>query len=161
MEQIPEYWFWAKFSKSQLNYLVGQPASLEIIAGIDPEKYELFAPGDEMMRLVASSSNLNFAYTKHSGPYRLRGVGQGVNAVRGFAVNIAKQDLLLDRIPVDSLDSILGKNQYRVAKRKEDVESSVGQARYGSELYPFLMVVVAMVVLAEQAMASRFYSIRF
>ena len=149
---------WGKY---QLNYLVGQTASLENIPGVDPDRYELFAPDDEVTRIASNSNSLNIAYTKRSGAYRLRGVGKGENSVRGFAVNIAKQDLMLDRMEIEALDKILGKSQYRVAKRKEDVESSVGQARFGSELYPFLMVVVAFVVLAEQAMSSRFYSIRF
>lgn len=145
---------WGKY---QLNYLVGQTASLENIPGVDPDHYELFAPDDEVTRIASNGNSLNIAYTKRSGAYRLRGVGKGENSVRGFAVNIAKQDLMLDGWK-SSMDKILGKSQYRVAKRKEDVESSVGQARFGSELYPFLMVVVAFVVLAEQAMSSRFYS---
>jgi hypothetical protein len=47
-----------------------------------------------------------------------------------------------------------------VARKQEEVESSVGQARFGRELYPLLMLFVAGIFLAEQVMSNRFYRIQ-
>ncbi len=133
---------------------------LGVYEGVDADKYELFAPGDEVMRISASNHLVQFPYTKRSGAYRLRNLGKGESNVRGFAVNIAKEDLALQRIDPKELRSFLGSEQINIAKAKEEIESSIGQARYGSELYPFLMLILVLLLLGEQAMSSRFYSIR-
>jgi hypothetical protein len=38
------------------------------------------------------------------------------------------------------------------------VQTSIGEGRYGRDLAPFLLVVIAMMLMAEQTMASRFYA---
>ncbi|MFO0925259.1 MAG: BatA and WFA domain-containing protein, partial [Pirellulales bacterium] len=149
------------WGKQQLNYRVGQTAQLELDSQLGNEAYELFGPRDEISRLVASGGVLTFPYTKSSGAYRLRSLGEQKNEVLGFAVNISEGDLQLDRVSSDQLEILLGKGRYRIAKKKDEVETSIGQARFGSELYPFLVLIAALLLIAEQAMSSRFYTIRF
>ena len=142
------------------NHAVGVPISLNNDTQVWPSRYELFLPNSDSLRVEATDGVLSLGDFEQAGTYRMRGV-RGDPVVRGFSINAPEADTLLNRIPPEMLDEQLGTNSYRIALNKEELESSVGQARFGRELYPLLMVLVAGLFLAEQAMANRFYKIRF
>ena len=73
-------------------------------------------------------------------------------------MNVDRDEISLERTPSGKLDEVLGKNGYLIAKTKEQVQSSIGEGRYGKDLTPFLLVIVTMMVMAEQTMSSRFYA---
>lgn len=60
--------------------------------------------------------------------------------LRALSVNVASQDTVLQRMELTSLDEQLGSEHYRIARNRTEIESSVGQARFGRELYPLLML---------------------
>ena len=142
------------------NHPVGVPVSFSNDTQEWPSRYELFLPNAESLRVEAIDGSLSLGGFDQAGIYRMRGV-RGDPIVRGFSINAPEADTLLNRLDVATLDEQLGENNFRVALNKEELESSVGQARFGRELYPLLMVLVAGLFLAEQAMANRFYKIRF
>jgi hypothetical protein len=78
--------------------------------------------------------------------------------VRGFSVNLNRDESSLERILPGTLDRALGKDQYRIAKERDEVQSSLGEGRYGRDLAPFLLLVFVMMIMAEQTMSSRFYA---
>ncbi len=45
----------------------------------------------------------------------------------------------------------------RIARELGEVEKSVGEVRYGRELFPFVMLLVCALLFGEQWMANRFY----
>jgi hypothetical protein len=92
------------------------------------------------------------------GIYFLRGT-MGGPVSRGFSVNIPASDTQLTQATTEQLDLLLGAGAYRIARDREEVDSSVGQARFGRELYPLMMLFVAALFLAEQIMSNRFYQI--
>lgn len=141
-------------------YESSEPVSLPNEAGVWPTRYELFLPQAQRRRLDASDGLLTAGNFEAPGIYRLRGqLGEPI--VRGFSVNTPAADTNLQRVGREQLDTLLGEGNYRFAADRGDVESSVGQARFGRELYPLLMLFVAGVFLAEQAMSNRFYKIKF
>ncbi len=77
-----------------------------------------------------------------------------------MSVNAPAADTLLERIDTAQLSERLGVDTFRVARSRDEIESSVGQARFGRELFPLLMLFVAALFLAEQAMSNRFYSLK-
>jgi hypothetical protein len=78
--------------------------------------------------------------------------------VRGFSVNVDPKEIRLDRASVETLDAALGKDNIRIAKERNEIESSLGEGRSGRDLTPYFMVLLVMLFMAEQTMASRFYS---
>jgi hypothetical protein len=56
------------------------------------------------------------------------------------------------------LEKAIGKENLLIAREKDQVQSSIGEGRFGRDLSPFLWVILAMMVMAEQTMSSRFYS---
>ncbi len=149
---------WGRY---QLIYYVGEPVQLENDPNLHPNRYEVFAPANEVTRREAAGNGVTITNTRLPGHYRMRGLRLETPVVRGFAVNLADGATTLERIDREKLDGLFGPGNYHIARDQNEVETSVGQARYGKQLYPFLMVMALLILIAEQAMSSRFYSIRF
>lgn len=147
-------------SKHPVNYPVGATAVLENNPKEYPKAYELLAPNGEMIRVEADEEALQYPYTQQPGQYRLRGVRARGPLVRGFSVNIDRDELSLKSVNRLDLEAGIGREQLLIAKSKDEVQSSIGEGRYGRDLSPFLWVILAMMVMAEQTMSSRFYGSR-
>jgi hypothetical protein len=146
------------WDKQQLNYMVDEPAALDNNAAQYPPIYLLYNPLNEEARVEANDESLVYPFTRYPGHYRLRGSRPQGPVVRGFSVNVNRQDISLERIQEATMDKAFGKDAYRVAKERDEVQSSLGEGRYGRDLAPFLLIVFVMVIMAEQTMASRFYA---
>jgi hypothetical protein len=141
-----------------INYPIGSPVSMPNEALLWPRKWDLYTPDAQRLPLEASDGLLAAGSHLTPGIYHLRG-NMGAPVSRGFSVNVPADDTRLVRLTDSQLDELLGPGSYRLARQREEVESSVGQARYGRELFPLLMLFVAALFFAEQAMSSRFYQV--
>jgi hypothetical protein len=141
-----------------VNYTIDATALLDNNTTQYPKVYELFHPGGDVVRVESADELISYSFTRQPGQYRLRGVRPRGPVVRGFSVNVDRDEISLERTPSGKLDEVLGKNGYLIAKTKEQVQSSIGEGRYGKDLTPFLLVIVTMMVMAEQTMSSRFYA---
>jgi len=141
------------------NFTAGETVALPNDPKAFPTTYELYTPQGQSRRIQATDGQLTVGQAEQAGTYHLRGL-QGSHSSRGFSVNTPASDTQLDRMSAEDLDALLGAGNYRLARDKTSVESSVGQARYGRELFPLLMACVAALFLAEQAMSNRFYQFR-
>ncbi|QDV21842.1 BatA domain-containing protein [Aureliella helgolandensis] len=148
-------------SQTGFDYQVGQAVQLENDPSHWPAQYTLYAPGrDVEQRVRADQGRLELGSFDQMGIYALRGQ-RTEPIVRGFSINVPAEDTQLERLSPQQLDELLGAGNYRLARNRDEVESSVGQARFGRELYPLLMALVATLFLAEQAMSNRFYKLKF
>ena len=148
----------ASWSDQQLNYSVDQPAALENNIKSMPQKYLLFDPNGEQSSVDSGEESILVNYTRYAGPYRLKGLRTQGPIVRGFSVNVDSKEIRLDRVAIETLDVALGKDNVRIAKERREIETSLGEGRSGRDLTPFFMVLLVMLFMAEQTMASRFYS---
>lgn len=146
-------------NRESFNYGVGQAVSLPNDPLQWPSRYDLMTPDAKLQRPTATDGVLNLGPFEQAGIYRLRGQ-RNETVVRAFSVNVSASDTALQRMLPADLDARLGSGNYRLARQRSEVESSVGQARFGRELYPLLMLLVAGLFLAEQAMSNRFYQIK-
>ena len=76
---------------------------------------------------------------------------------RGFSVNLAPEQTQLDRLEDKQVVELFGPFKPRVAHSRDQIDRSVSVARVGRELYPPLILVVALVLAAECVVANRFY----
>jgi hypothetical protein len=148
----------AAWNKQQLNYWIDEPAVLDNNVSQFPQQYKLFNPTQEEVRVESAEETLVYPFTRYAGQYRMRGLRPQGPVVRGFSVNVHPDKVSLERIAPDRLDKALGKDQYRIAKERKDVQSSLGEGRYGRDLAPFLLMMFVLMIMAEQTMASHFYS---
>ena len=121
-----------------------------------PDRYQLFTPLDQPQDVLARDGPLTVRFTEQPGAYRLRGQKQGP-LVRGFAVNLSGDTSDLARLPRERFDEILGRGRYKMAKSKEEIDRAVGNDRIGSEFYPLLVSLLAVILGIEHVLANRFY----
>lgn len=142
-------------------FLAGQTVSLANDLRQWPASYTLYANHfDAPMRLTPPEGFVDLPVLNQAGVYYLRGQ-RGGPIVRSISANISEQATNLKRADAATLDSVFGKDNYRLARNQNEVTSSIGQARFGRELFPMLLTLVAGLFLAEQAMSNRFYSLSF
>jgi hypothetical protein len=145
-------------TKSNRNLPVGAPVTLDNPLDQFPQRYDLFTPSGEVVRVQSQSNAILYPYANELGTYRMRS-GQVEKPIRrGFSTHLDEWTVNLKRLEPDGLDSIFGKDQYFFVRDREALQSSLGQARFGRDLSPFLLCVLVLLAIAEQAMSYRFYS---
>jgi hypothetical protein len=148
-------------SQESMNFQVNTPVTLRTETSRRPTRYVLYLPNAQTRNPpVSDNGQLDIGALSQAGTYRLRGL-TGESVVYGFSINTPAADTQLERLDPSLLDDQLGADNYKVARSRDEIESSVGQARFGRELYPLLMLAVASLFLAEQAMSNRFYKLKF
>ena len=142
----------------QRNFVLGQPAILNNSVEQYPDRYDLFTPDGQVIRIQSSDNRLLFPYAELPGTYRLKGMQPEKPARRSFSYSLDDESINLDRVSSDQLNSILGADNFSLVANREEIQSSLGEARFGRDLTPFLLVLMVAMIIAEQAMSYRFYS---
>jgi hypothetical protein len=143
--------------QTTLNLIAGETAVLPNDPAEHPERYQLFTPSDQPQDVLARDGRVIVRFTDQPGAYRLRGQKDGP-LVRGFAVNLSGDTSDLTRLEPAQLDDILGPGRYKIARGQEEIDRAVGIDRIGSEFYPILMTLMALVLGMEHVLANRFYT---
>jgi hypothetical protein len=144
--------------EQRLNYLAGQTAVLRLDTAARRSGYMLITPGGQSIRYAADISRreLPITTTDEVGNYRLQ-AGGAAGVDLGFSVNYAPQQTQLARMTDQELAGIFGPVQYRLARTRQQIDRDVSAGRVGRELFPALILAVALVLGAEMLVANRFY----
>jgi hypothetical protein len=142
----------------QLNYYAGQTAMVQLDAAARRQSYLLSAPGDLSLPYAADigRSELAITATDRPGNYRLEAGGPGGTRL-GFSVNYAPEQTQLDRISDKELAEQLAPVKFRLARTRQQLDRDVSQGRVGRELFPPLVLLIAVLIGLEMVMANRFY----
>jgi hypothetical protein len=143
----------------QLNYVAGQTVVLPLDEQTRQQTYVVTAPDGLKSSQAADLKKhaLIITTTEQPGQYRIEAGGQAAGADRGFSVNLAPEQTQLQRIGEKQLKALFGGFKYQLAYSRDQIDRSVSMARVGRELFPSLILLVALVLAAEGLMASRFY----
>ena len=76
---------------------------------------------------------------------------------RGFSVNYSAQFSQLARADWERIVDTLGKERVRLAETRQEIDVSVGKARFGSELFGWILMLLITVMIAEYVLSNRFY----
>jgi hypothetical protein len=144
---------------AHFNYLAGQTVLLRLAPDEQVTGFVLQLPDASPVRqtLVPGQHNLSITSTEALGNYRVRAGGQQGRLDRGFSVNAPEEISQLERADFATVQVALGKDRVRLARTRQEIEVHVGLGRVGRELFPALIVAVALVLGAEQLLANRFY----
>ena len=150
---------WSAPAASKLNYVAGQTAILPLAPSEQVSSYVLDIPGVAPVRqsLTPGQKDLSVTSTEALGNYRVRAGGRDGQLDRGFSVNCSPAISDLTRVDFDAIAAALGKDRVQLARSREEIEVRVGQGRVGRELFPALIVALAIVLGIEQLLANRFY----
>jgi hypothetical protein len=145
-------------SHSKLNYLAGETAVIRLPADAHQSIFSLIPPqGDPLRQAVDERQNaVVVSSTDLPGNYRLQAGGD--DGVRlGFSVNGSAETSSLERATPAELAQVFGDVPYRIARNQAEIIRDVNLGRVGRELYPLLMLLAVLALLAEQWLANRFY----
>jgi len=147
-------------SHQRLNYRAGQTAVLQLDDRTRRSKYWLIRPDAlELKVTVEPPWRELIVHPRNAdqvGNYRVR--ADGVAEVdRGFSVNLDPEQTRLGRIPEEELAGLFEPYTYRLARTRQEIEGAQQRGRAGRELFPMLILVVALVLAAEHVVANRFY----
>ena len=143
----------------QLNYIAGQTVVLRLDRQSPRTPHVITLPNDEKILQApdAEKSTLTFTSAGHDGNYRVQAGGETSGVDRGFSVNLAPDQTELTRLAQDKLQPLFGKHEFRLVRSEDQLDRAVSTARVGSEMFPLLILLVAMILGAEQVVANRFY----
>jgi hypothetical protein len=145
--------------QQRLNYTAGEPAVVHLGSSERSPIYLLTTPRGDQIRtpLDEKQDAVVVTSTEATGNYRIQAGGgeQGVDL--GFSVNLPSDVSQLNRVTSQDLKSIFGDSEFRLATNRDEIDRSVSAGRVGHELFPYLIVLLAIVLGCEQALANRFY----
>ncbi len=75
----------------------------------------------------------------------------------GFSANLPESVSVLEQATEADLKAIFGDTPFRLAHNREEIDRSVSIGRVGRELYPILIVLVALFLGLEMIVSNRFY----
>jgi len=97
--------------------------------------------------------------TQVPGNYTVRAGGDIGGITKGFSVNLPPAATDFSRLPADALAAVLGPG-HRLAKSADEIVRDVNRERVGTELFPWVIVLVALAMAADWIAANRFYAPR-
>ena len=148
----------AQSGESRLNYEVGETAILRVGQQDEAARVGVFTPHDEWWRdMSAQGGLLSLRSTDTPGTYRIRRTKTG-QPQRGLSVNLAPAATQLARVNQGRLDELIGEERYHIARDKNQINRSVGEARRGREFFPWIMLLLAVMLSLESVLSNLFYA---
>jgi len=140
----------------RLNYEAGQTAVLRF-HGKAPQAVSLVDPEGIVSnpQVDLTDNSLRVTATDAPGHYRVKAGGRG-GIDRGFSVNVSAQFSDLSRLLPEELEEILT-DRYQLAADVSQLQRQQDRGRVGRELFPLLILLLAVVIGCEQVLANRFY----
>lgn len=146
-------------AEGKLNYTCGETAAVRLAADENVSNYVLETPGAEPQRgaLDQGSRVIRINATQTPGQYRVFSGGGEERLDRGFSVNLSPGETELSRMSAEELDEVLSGVDFQLAKSRDELQDRVSNVRIGRELFPWLMVLIAVILGTEHILANRFY----
>lgn len=147
----------------QLNYAAQR--QLQVVLRLERDRvltrpFRLTTPGGrQSLRMPdPQQPHLELSALDEVGNYRVDSKEEGLD--RGFSINLPYDWTDLTRATDEHLQSLFAQRPLAVARSIDDLkrlEGSIQQRRLGTELFPLLIVLAAVVLAAEHVLANRFY----
>ncbi len=143
----------------RFNYAAGDTAIVRLDADQRRPTYVLTTPRGDQIRTPPGEDQeaVVVTSTETPGNYHLEAGGSDQPVELGFSVNLPQSVSQLDRAGEDDLKAAFGETPFRLAHDREEIDRSVSAGRVGKELFPYLIVLLVLVLAGEQVLANRFY----
>ena len=145
-------------SASARNFQVGETAFLRWDLPELPRSMQLLHPEGSLEAVRLNDGSLLYGFTGRPGHYRLRPAGGKAAQLLGFSVHLPPAATDLTRVTEETLDGLLGSEGYILVTDRDQLQESVGEDRFGRELTPFVLLLIAAMLVAEQFMSRHYYT---
>ena len=143
--------------QQQLNYFAGQTVVLPLDEQARRRTLVMSAPDGAKAVLTPDKRDLTITAAEQVGNYQVQGGGRDAGSALGFSVNLPSQQTELDRIGEQHLNELFGPFKFRLARTTDQIDRSISIGRVGRELFPALILLVALILAAEYVVSNRFY----
>jgi hypothetical protein len=148
-------------SNEQLIYEAGQ----DVVLPIDPTRrfknYIVQGPdtrSTDRLSPPATNDALVIVAPQQIGPWSVTASDEnGAKADMGFCVNPPLAESQFTQLTKQDVDALFGKAKPALATDAQSLKRAVDTRRIGHELFPWMMVLILIVVTAENLLANRFY----
>jgi len=148
---------YATRSNQSLNVVAGTPVRLSVGAVSRPSAFVKTPGGDEFSAVIESGRGaVVVTETREVGNYRVQAGGEKDGFRGGFSTNLDAAGTDLTRLDEKSREAIFGKD-VRVARTAADLVRQVGLERVGAELYGWIILFAAVVMIGDWILANRFH----
>jgi hypothetical protein len=142
------------------NVLAGSAAVLHLDRRDVPAAVVSTPAGDDFPAAVDQKrGTITVTATQVPGNYVVRAGGEVGGVAKGFSVNLVPSATDFSRVPAADLAAVLGPG-HRLARTEDELVRDVNIERIGSELFPWVIVLVALAMAADWMVANRIYSPR-
>ena len=92
-------------------------------------------------------------------PENYRVIPQGaVDPIAAFSVNVSPDESQLDKVPAETIEDLLGKDSILIPEQKVSLPDALqSHLRQPLELFPWLMILLLLMLAVENLLANRFY----
>ncbi len=144
--------------EEKTNYLVEDVAELRLGKDEQFDTFQLTTPLGDTVKVSQQEGIVRFDDTKAIGQYQLK-AGSESPVRRGFSVNLNPAETRLGRIDAATLRKSLDKDQLQIARDAAELtrQRRLGDGRQEWELYPWLLLVIGLVVVGETLLSNFFY----
>jgi Aerotolerance regulator N-terminal len=145
--------------EDRLNFWAGETAVVHLPENERQMIFSLRTPeGEEFPQSIdQKTGTITITTTGSVGNYLLRAGGTQGGVRRGFSVNVPAANTDLKRLSRDELTALLGDGKFRLSRGRDEIERNVNLDRTGREMYPLLIILVALLLGAEHLLANKFY----
>jgi hypothetical protein len=144
----------------ELNYFCGQVPRVPLPSSLASPPYTLDGPGlavaETNLKANEGDTQLSLPQATTPGNYAVRDANKRI--VAGCSLNVRPQESELERVPVEDIESVLGKDTLLQVGRTMSLKDALARLSPPPlELLPWLMMAVLVALTVESVLANRFY----
>jgi hypothetical protein len=148
-------------STEQLNYEAGENVLLALGKGARYQSFLVTGPdpkNTQSLTPTAQSEFLEILTPQMMGQWSVMAKAADDHRTRlGFSLNAPQSESLFKPLETAELDTIFGKDGYALAGDAQTLRIVVDKVRFGIELFPWIMMLIMIVVTLENVLANTFY----
>ncbi len=146
----------------RLNYEAGQDAVLTIDPNRRASNYTVQGPDPKEVEYIAAPPTgdvLLISARQKEGQWKVEGKGPDGSQMKiGFSVNVPAAETRVVALNPDDLDGLFGgKDHYRIVNDPADLKPAQEFGRFGTELFPWIMLLILALVTVENMLANKFH----
>jgi hypothetical protein len=152
--------YMAGTSAEQLNFEAGDNVLLRLDPSAHLTSFSVTGPDGKTADVPPPSGHefLEVASAQLPGQWAIKAMAEDKHtAALGFSVNPPRAESQFTLLQKQDLDTIFGKDGYVLAENAQALQREEGVARFGYEAFPWLMILILIVVTLENFLANTFY----
>jgi hypothetical protein len=148
-------------SNERLNFEAGENALLTLGPGVRSQSFLVTGPDQKTTESLSSSANsedLQIIAPQLLGQYAVTAKDATQQQAKlGFSLNPPKTESQFAPLLPSDLDAIFGKDGYSLAQDTKALKTLQDTFRVGHEIFPWLMMLILLIVTLENFLANTFY----